>query len=67
MDRFEDDTAETVAELCRIYIPVWIDLKNVLNSLCKLKIRIYIPVWIDLKRYVSVLTDAFTKFTFQYG
>ena len=37
-----------------IYIPVWIDLKEILYIDDFFKTRIYIPVWIDLKHYDSI-------------
>ena len=49
MDRFEVFTYVMSHIIFKIYIPVWIDLKDeLLKHGLKFK-EIYIPVWIDLK------------------
>ena len=50
MDRFERwCVALTVLQRFRIYIPIWIDLKDNDCTACKSVLAIYIPIWIDLK------------------
>ena len=50
MDRFERSASVHLKqEEYHIYIPIWIDLKAVVNVLTKVCITIYIPIWIDLK------------------
>ena len=49
MDRFEVALSINKERICKLYIPVWIDLKEVVAPLSKLQGMLYIPVWIDLK------------------
>ncbi len=49
MDRFEVFSLAYPDKVFRIYIPVWIDLKNYIIFKKFISTVIYIPVWIDLK------------------
>ena len=51
MDRFEACNAIIKSSSFLIYIPVWIDLKAVVDNVYCYFFLIYIPVWIDLKNY----------------
>ena len=50
MDRFERSCRKISTQIAIvIYIPIWIDLKVIRNTLSAVNIPIYIPIWIDLK------------------
>ena len=50
MDRFESPFKSfTDSSGNKIYIPIWIDLKEVFHQRSAYRIDIYIPIWIDLK------------------
>ena len=50
MDRFESISRSAyISMTMSIYIPIWIDLKEIPFCESRKNHKIYIPIWIDLK------------------
>ncbi len=50
-----------------IYIPLWIDLNDIISVFIFCFYNIYIPLWIDLNLGVDFSTPNILSFTFHYG